>query len=338
MRNFGMIKVNRRNKFGRDINSCNSNVDILSRDTNSCNGNIAQFRSNIISHNSNAYVNRHNTNKFTRNIVAAFICLAFVMCTGGCTKKTEAVIIDDGQDITETLVKEDVLNESSEKVFTYDDLIFGNVKFLMSENDVSSIIDAPDTIKEINTDTVKRADSYAAMDVNNDTKEAATDLDVAAERVYIYDSESLTFSQINGEYRLTSVESAKTGAEFSRGIKVGDSFDDILKVYYRDANCMNNILYSSDKTTPIGRVLYGDVTLEDLDSVNIQGNVEYGIINFNGYSSREEADEYIVEMTYFEPPYKSGAAGIEDDFAQIAFDIDKAGKITSIRWYYYPEQ
>lgn len=36
--------------------------------------------------------------------------------------------------------------------------------------------------------------------------------------------------------------------------------------------------------------------------------------------------------------YKSGTATVDDDFAQIAFDIDNNGTITAIRWYYYPEE
>lgn len=31
-------------------------------------------------------------------------------------------------------------------------------------------------------------------------------------------------------------------------------------------------------------------------------------------------------------------ASVDDDFAQIAFDIDNNGVITAIRWYYYPQQ
>ena len=52
----------------------------------------------------------------------------------------------------------------------------------------------------------------------------------------------------------------------------------------------------------------------------------------------EAAESYIVEMTYFEPPYKNGTATVDDDFAQIAFDVDQNRKITAIRWYYYPQQ
>ena len=49
-------------------------------------------------------------------------------------------------------------------------------------------------------------------------------------------------------------------------------------------------------------------------------------------------DSYIIEFTYFAPDYKNGTASVDDDFAQIAFDIDNNGVITAIRWYYYPQQ
>lgn len=46
----------------------------------------------------------------------------------------------------------------------------------------------------------------------------------------------------------------------------------------------------------------------------------------------------MLRWTYFEPPYKNGTATVDDDFAQIAFDVDQNRKITAIRWYYYPQQ
>ena len=101
---------------------------------------------------------------------------------------------------------------------------------------------------------------------------------------------------------------------------------------------MNKTYYSEDKTAAIGKMLYGSFTMDNLDIVKANDKVEYGVINFNGYSSLEAAESYIVELTYFEPPYKDGTATVYDDFAQIAFDIDNDGKITAVRWYYYPEE
>ena len=87
-----------------------------------------------------------------------------------------------------------------------------------------------------------------------------------------------------------------------------------------------------------GKLLYGSYTIDSLDTVKPKGKVEYGLINLNGNTSLEAAESYIVEMTYFEPPYKNGTATVDDDFAQIAFDVDQNRKITAIRWYYYPQQ
>ena len=100
----------------------------------------------------------------------------------------------------------------------------------------------------------------------------------------------------------------------------------------------NKNYYSQDKSVLFGKVLYGSYTIDSLDTVKPKGKVEYGLINLNGNTSLETAESYIVEMTYFEPPYKNGTATVDDDFAQIAFDVDQNRKITAIRWYYYPQQ
>ena len=171
-----------------------------------------------------------------------------------------------------------------------------------------------------------------------DANEKNTSDDIIKEKVYSYNELTLIFSEIDGKYVLTAAASVSESDEFSRGIRVGDSFDNILEKYYRDTDCMNKTYYSEDKTTVIGKMLYGSFTMDNLDTVKANDKVEYGVINFNGYSSLEAAESYIVELTYFEPPYKDGTATAYDDFAQIAFDIDNDGKITAIRWYYYPEE
>ena len=252
----------------------------------------------------------------------ASIVLAAAVSITACGKKTEAVIVDGGQDITQSVSQQATLAVSNNKVFSYDDLVLNKVNFLMTEQEVNSLIGAPNTIKDIKDDGTNTGNLQG----------------VGTERVYIYEERILTFTLLDGIYKLTAVESSASGDTFSRGIKVGSTFDDILKVYYRDVNCMNNIFYSADKTTALGKYLYGTFTIDDLENVKTASNVEYGVINFNGYASLEEAETYIVEMTYFEAPYKTGTASISDDFAQLAFDIDKSGKVTSIRWYYYPEE
>ena len=159
-----------------------------------------------------------------------------------------------------------------------------------------------------------------------------------SERIYSYNDLTLVFSKIGDEYILTAAASVRDEDLFSRGLRVGNTLDDILKAYYRDSDCMNKNYYSQDKSVLFGKFLYGSYTIDSLDTVKPKGKVEYGLINLNGNTSLEAAESYIVEMTYFEPPYKNGTATVDDDFAQIAFDVDQNRKITAIRWYYYPQQ
>lgn len=248
--------------------------------------------------------------------IAAFA--AVLTGTAGCGRKAEAVITPDGEDITETATEYETLSVSTAKTFSYDDLKVGKVEYLMTEEQVKAVLGNPITMY----DSTEKAS--AAGDI--------------AERVYSYNELTLIFSEMEGQYLLTAAASVGDKDIFSRGLKVGDSVQDILAVYYRDANCYNNTYYSADKTTKLGKYLYGSYTMESLDTIKTGRKVEYGIINFNGYASMETAASYIIEMTYFEPPYKNTTASLSDDFAQIAFDIDDQGKITAIRWYYYPEE
>lgn len=261
-------------------------------------------------------------------VKSALICTAICLATGimvGCRKK-EAVIIDDGQDITQSVQQYEPLEVSKAKTFSQSDLVIGRVKCFDTEEAVISHYGEPMKVVVL------------AAGVMNETGATEADSNSTQDKAYIYQDKTMTFSYIDGGYKLTAVESQSKTDIFSRGLSVGMTFEDILSAYYRDADCMNNTYYSSDKTIMMGKYLYGSYTLDALDSVKPSGKVEYGIINFNGFATLEEADNYIVEMTYFEPPYKNGAASVEDDFSQIAFDIDKSGKITSIRWYYYPEE
>ena len=138
---------------------------------------------------------------------------------------------------------------------------------------------------------------------NANEKSTAAQTEVVKEKIYSYNELTLIFSEIKGKYVLTAAASVGENDTFSRGLKVGDSVDKIYDGYYRDVDYMNHTYYSDDKT-----------------------------------ASLETAETYIVEFTYFEPPYQSGIAAVTDDFAQIAFDIDDKGIITAIRWYYYPEE
>lgn len=255
-------------------------------------------------------------------LIGAIVCLASGM-TAGC-RKSEAVITDNGEDITETVQQYESLEASDAKKFGLSDLTIGKLKCFDTEEQVLAYYGEPKKVVTLESG------------VKDETKSGNSDN--MQDKAYIYQDKTMTFSYIDGVYKLTSIESRSSDDIFSRGLSVGMTFDDILSVYYRDADCMNNTYYSEDKSVMLGKYLYGRYTLDTLSLVKPSGKVEYGVIIFNGFATLEEADNYIVEMTYFEPPYKNGTAGVEDDFAQIAFDIDKSGKITSIRWYYYSEE
>ncbi len=259
-------------------------------------------------------------------LISAALCLTAGIAMG-CQKK-EAVITDNGQDIIEPLQQYEPLEVSEAKTFGQSDLTIGRLKCFDTEGEAAAYYGEPEKIVVLEAE------------VMDETKAAASESSSGSgqDKAYVYQDRIMTFSYIDGAYKLTAVESRNSADIFSRGLSVGMTFDDILSVYYRDANCMNNTYYSEDNTVMLGKYLYGSYTLDALASVKPSGKVEYGVINFNGFATLEEADNYIVEMTYFEPPYKNGTASVEDDFAQIAFDIDKSGKITSIRWYYYPEE
>ena len=250
--------------------------------------------------------------------IGAVVLLAAGMAA--CGKKTEAVITTDGEEFSEPEKEYPTVAQSRAKKFSYNDLTVGKLEYLMTEDEVIKILGEPVT-------------SY-----NANEKSTAAQTEVVKEKIYSYNELTLIFSEIKGKYVLTAAASVGENDTFSRGLKVGDSVDKIYDGYYRDADYMNHTYYSDDKTAVMGKMLYGSFTMDALENVKTKDKVEYGVINYNGASSLETAETYIVEFTYFEPPYQSGIAAVTDDFAQIAFDIDDKGIITAIRWYYYPEE
>ena len=62
---------------------------------------------------------------------------------------------------------------------------------------------------------------------------------------------------------------------------------------------MNHTYYSDDKTAVMGKMLYGSFTMDALENVKTKDKVEYGVINYNGASSLETAETYIVECFRF---------------------------------------
>lgn len=259
------------------------------------------------------------------------IVLAASLTVGmtACGRRTEAVITDDSEDITNYQEYPTVEVSKAEK-FDYSDLTINSLKYMMSENDVKNIYGNP------------------VSEYESTEKDATADA-IYMEKVCSYNDMTLIFVKFtddgktagkneSGTYKLTAAASVSDKDVFARGLKVGMSVDSILNVYYRDTNYKNNYYMTTDKTSVIGKLLYGDFTIDDLDKVNTKDAISYGMINFNGYENEEDADSYIIEFTYFSPDYKTGVATVDDDFAQIAFDIDNNGIITAIRWYYYPEE
>lgn len=247
--------------------------------------------------------------------VLAILCFT-AMALGACGKRTEAVITD-GEDITDASTEYPTLEESHEDIFTYKDLKIGNITYLMTEDQVKSILGKPSEETENNN-----------------------------EKIYSYNEMSIGFEKLddnnradsNGTYKVTQAASIKNNDKFSRSLNVGDSVEDILKVYYRDKDYQNHLYMSDDKTLTYGKFLYGQFTMAELDKVNTKDAIAYGLVNYNGYSSLETAESYNIEFTYFDGKYKGDKATVDDDFATIDFEMDNNGKITAISWFYYPEQ
>ena len=245
----------------------------------------------------------------------ALLCFAATVFSG-CGNRTEAVITD-GEDITTVSSEYTTLEESQADIFTYKDLKIGNISYLMTESQIIAILGKP---KE---------------ETEND-----------GEKIYSYNEMSIGFEKLDdnnkpsssGVYKVTQAASIGSDDKFSRNMRVGQSVDDILKMYYRDADYQNHLYMSEDKTLTYGKLLYGDFTIAELDKVNTKEAVAYGLVNYNGYSNLETADSYNIEFTYVDGKYKGDRATVDDDFATLNFEIDNNGKITAISWFYYPEQ
>ena len=222
------------------------------------------------------------------------------------------------------------MEESKASKFQYTDLTINSLKYMMTEAAVKNIYGTP--VSEYES-TEKDSNANAEY-----SEKVCSYNDLTLIFVKFTDDGRTAGKNENGTYKLTAAASVSDKDVFSRGLKVGMSVDSILSVYYRDQDYKNNYYTSDDSTAVLGKYLYGSFTPDELDKVNTKDAIAYGLINFNGYDSDETADNYIIEFTYFAPDYKNGTASVDDDFAQIAFDIDNNGVITAIRWYYYPQQ
>lgn len=236
-------------------------------------------------------------------IIAAFMGIAVV----GCDEKEKQGDIIDIQLPSETYA---ALNKSEAKCFNMDDLVVGSVKALDNEAKVKSGLGAPITER---------------------TSEDAS------EKTLFYDQMTVTLTKLKDDYVLTGVRVTGGNWKIARELKVGSTKDDILKYFYRDEQCLNNNLMSLDNEVIIGKYLYGDITLESLDKYSGKGNVEYGIINYNGYESMEAAQTLTYQYVFMEDSFIGKGPSENDDFAQLNVEVNDKGKITEISWYYYEE-
>lgn len=236
----------------------------------------------------------------------------------GCGRENEVVIDGDTEDVTTPEKVYEKLSTSTESKFSFDDLTTGELKCFMTESEVQDILGEPLEIE--------------------DFSEKNKELGIPQEKVYHYNGRVLTFSNIEGEYVLSAFSSEREDDIFARNLTVGNTLDDILNVYYRDEDCMNNPYMSQDRSIIYGRFLYGSFSMDSFDNIKYKNKVQYGIINFNGSTNLESAQNYMVEFTYFEPPYIGETVSVYDDYAQIIFEMDSSNKITSINWRYYPEE
>ena len=276
--------------------------------------------------------------------------LAVIIITSSLTVACKSEnIVDDGYIEQESSIYE-TLGASSAEMFSYDDLIVNKLKMGMTEEQVKALLGEPANYydsKEVLSSTTPavqkvtqnqtQVETQKVTQVQAQTENGVRPDEVLDEKVYAYNDLSLIFMSIDNTYKLCAAASLGDDDIFSRGIKVGDSKDKIMELFYRDSNCLNNNMMTEDNSSIIGKYLYGSFTLDNLASVKKSDKIQYGVINYNGYTSMETAKSYIIEFTYFEPPYKEQYATYNDDFTQIAFDIDEKGIITGVRWYYYPQ-
>ncbi|MGN0480570.1 MAG: hypothetical protein ACI4EV_03275 [Lachnospiraceae bacterium] len=224
----------------------------------------------------------------------------------GCGEKAEGDIIDI-QLPSETYA---ALEKSEAGRFNMEDLVVENVKAMMPEADVKNGLGNP---------------------IAERTSEDGS------EKILFYDQMTITLTKLEGNYVLTGVRVTGGSWKVARELKVGGTRDDVLKYFYRDEQCLNNNFMSLDNETILGKFLYGDFTLENLEKYSGSGAVEYGIINYNGYADMETAQSLTYQYVYMEDSFIGKKPSQDDDFAQLNVEVDGNGVITEISWYYYEE-
>lgn len=247
------------------------------------------------------------------NIKRLYRSLTFAVATGfllissvGCGEEKGGDIIDI-QLPSQTYA---ALEKSDAKRFSMEDMVVGNVKALSSEEEVKSGLGAAIT-ERISED--------------------------GSEKTLFYDQMTATLTKLNGNFVLTGIRVTGGNWKVARELKVGGKKEDILKVFYRDEQCLNNNVMSIDNETIVGKFLYGDFTLETLDKYSGKGPVEYGIINYSGYADMENAETLTFQYVYMDSNFIGKKPSENDDFGQLNVEVDKNDNIVEISWYYYEE-
>lgn len=240
-----------------------------------------------------------------------------LLLSSGCAKDTPRQIGEDsGGYVEEELSTYAGLPESSEKRFSYDDLVVSGISMGASVEDLTKLL-------------------------GNADSDESTQGGQEEEHTYIYNGADgkktkFIFMRIDGQLTLCGVESDDTARVFTRGLKVGESKDKVRDTFYRDADSLNHNLMSDDNATVLGKFLYGTTTIDRLEEKQVKETLEYAIINYNGRDAMED-EGVILEYFSMPAPFLGETAGYNDDYAQIFFYVGADNTIQKICWYYYPE-
>lgn len=246
--------------------------------------------------------------KMFRQITMGLMAVFFVACLAGCGGEGEG----DGDVIVLETPSQTyaALEKSESERFKRSDLKVNNVAVMATEQEVLEAFGEP-----------------MAQRLSED----------GTQKTFFYDQMTMTLIKAQPGYVLEGVRITGNDWNVARNLKVGDNKDAVLEKFYRDENCLNNNVMAEDNETIIGKFLYGNCTLDNLEAYNGEGDVEFAVINYDGYANMEEADNLTYEFVFMEAPFLGEKPSANDDFAQLNIEVDKSGTITEISWYYYDE-
>lgn len=202
--------------------------------------------------------------------------------------------------------------------FSYNDLIVDNLKYGLSQEQVRQIMGTPDEIIDstVSTDIYGKSITYKYGDLH------------------------LAFYNHDGEMLLSQVSTESPNYTFARGLKVGDTKDNVIASFYRENHSEYSLrdIVSSSSGESFGKYLYG-YTLEDatINPVNENSNIAYGFINYYGYNQDDPTSDYMIIYEYAEPPYMLPSDDPYNVNSSLIFDMNSDDIVTGIRWYYKPK-